>query len=119
VEAHVHGPIRLPEDIEAIVLDPCYRGTDIENEAQGLGCAVEWHPGYRVGADEFQGHPDYRGPHIVTLATRIAQHGVLTPQVIGRARAIPELDPQDLKKLWHCLARYGRSPPVIEKELHS
>lgn len=28
VEAHVHGPVRLDRDVEALVLDPCYRGTD-------------------------------------------------------------------------------------------
>jgi Protein of unknown function (DUF3626) len=25
IEAHVHGPLILADDVEAIVLDPCYR----------------------------------------------------------------------------------------------
>ena len=29
IEAHVHGDLRVDEDVEAIVLDPCFRGTRI------------------------------------------------------------------------------------------
>ncbi|TDD70095.1 DUF3626 domain-containing protein [Jiangella aurantiaca] len=51
VEAHVHGPIDLRRDVEAIVLDPSYRGTGVERAAGELGCAVEWHPGYGVALE--------------------------------------------------------------------
>jgi hypothetical protein len=30
VEAHVHGPVLLAQDVEAIVLDPSYRNTEVE-----------------------------------------------------------------------------------------
>ena len=35
IEAHVHGPVGLPGDVEALVLDPCYRDTEIEQAAAG------------------------------------------------------------------------------------
>ena len=30
IEAHVHGPLRISEDVEAVVLDPSFRSTAIE-----------------------------------------------------------------------------------------
>ncbi|MEL7337212.1 MAG: DUF3626 domain-containing protein, partial [Planctomycetota bacterium] len=33
VEAHVHGPLRMANDVEAIVLDPSFRGTEIASVA--------------------------------------------------------------------------------------
>lgn len=40
VEAHVHGPVRLDGDVEALVLDPCFRGT--EGRRPRHGCRVRW-----------------------------------------------------------------------------
>ena len=37
VEAQVHGVIDLAGDVEAVVLDPCYRGTPVEEDARGWG----------------------------------------------------------------------------------
>ena len=42
IEAHVHGPLSIEQDVEAVVLDPSYRDTAIEKSAQQLGCNVEW-----------------------------------------------------------------------------
>ena len=38
VEAQVHGPVVLAEHVEALVLDPCHRGTEVERLAQALPC---------------------------------------------------------------------------------
>src|SRR5947207_2202172 len=46
VEAHIHGDLVLGRDVEAIVLDPCYAGTEIERIARDLPCPVEWHRGF-------------------------------------------------------------------------
>lgn len=46
IEAHVHGPVRLDRDAEAVVLDPAYRGTDVEAAAVALPFPVEWHHGW-------------------------------------------------------------------------
>ncbi|MYS18875.1 Protein of unknown function [Streptomyces sp. DvalAA-14] len=108
VEAQVHGPVRLDRDVEALVLDPSYRGTAVESAAGRLPCAVEWHTGFRLTVEELRRHPDYRGPEYVELGAAIAEDGLLDPRIIGAAAATGRYDPQGLKKVWHCLARYGR-----------
>ena len=91
------------------MLDPCYRETGVEAAARRLPCAVEWHPGFRLTVDELQRHPDYRGPEFVELGTRIAVDGVLDPRIIGDAMRTGRYDAQSLKRVWHCLARFGSS----------
>lgn len=107
VEAHVHGPVRLLSDVEALVLDPCFRGTAIESQARTLGVPVAWHEGRRLTADVLAEHPHFRGPRTVAVGRRIADAGVLDAAVIGRAAAGGNEDPQDLKRVWHCVARFG------------
>ncbi|WP_228641232.1 DUF3626 domain-containing protein [Microtetraspora sp. AC03309] len=36
IEAQVHGPVRLDRDVEALLLDPSYRGTAVEAAARRL-----------------------------------------------------------------------------------
>lgn len=107
IEAQVHGPVRLDRDVEALVLDPCYRGTPVEDAAKRLGCPVEWHHGLRLEVDELRLHPGYRGQEYVDLGTRIAVDGVLDPRVVGEAAR--HHDPQAVKKVWHYVARFGRA----------
>ena len=52
VEAHVHGGVRFAGDVEAVVLDPCFRGTAVEDAACRLGVSVEWHPGFEATTAE-------------------------------------------------------------------
>jgi hypothetical protein len=105
VEAQVHGPVLVDRDVEALVLDPCYRGTEVEEQADRLACPVEWHRGFRLGVDELRRHPGYRGPEFVAAGVRIAEDGYLDGRVIGTARETE--DPQTLKRVWHYVARYG------------
>lgn len=107
IEAHIHGTLRLDADVEALVLDPCYRGGALEAWARRYPCALEWHPGFRLDVATLRRHPGYRGGHIVELGAAIAQDGVLDPACIGRAAAEGRHDAQKLKKVWHCLARFG------------
>jgi hypothetical protein len=107
VEAQVHGPVRLEGDVEALVLDPCYRGTPVEEAARSLPCPLDWHGGFHLEVAELRRHPDYRGPRFVELGARIAVDGRLDPAVIGAAAATGRHDPQALKRVWHCLARFG------------
>lgn len=104
VEAHVHGGVRFAEDVEAVVLDPCFRGSEVEAAANSLGCEVEWHPGFRTGTAGLD--PSYRGPEVVALAQSLGP--VLTPDVIGAAARSGRHDLQALKRVWHLLARFGR-----------
>lgn len=109
IEAHVHGVVRLDADVEALVLDPCYRATPTGDLAERLGVPVEWHAGFRVGCDVVRRHPSYRGQEFVDLALAIAPGGVLTPAVIGDASRTGRHDEQALKRVWHYLARFGDS----------
>jgi hypothetical protein len=107
IEAHVHGPLLLARDVEALVLDPCFRDTEVEEQARRLPCSVEWHPGFRLPVEVLRRHPDYRGPAYVALGEQLAREGELTPAVVGDAARTGRYDPQDLKKVWHYIARFG------------
>ena len=89
IEAHVHGPVRIANDVEAIVLDPCYKGTPVETAAHRLPCAVEWHGGFRLPTCRRDDCEHYRGQvaadaiysmsyqNAVTLLSRLALLGLL------------------------------------------
>jgi hypothetical protein len=106
VEAHVHGVLRVHEDVEAVVLDPSYRDTAIEAAARRLGCGVEWHDGYRLHLDHLQDCARYRGPIAAEAITRIAVQDGVTLAALGAARD-HMLDYKVAKLVWHCVARYG------------
>ena len=103
----MHGGVRLDRDVEAVVLDPCFADTVVAAAALRLGCAVEFHPGFSVSPDAID--PDYRGPHIVELARTLGDP--LTPDLVGRAARAGQHPAQDVKQVWHCLARFGRRLP--------
>ena len=107
VEAQVHGTVLLDGDVEALVLDPCFRGTKVEAIARALPCAVEWHPGFRLSTDELRAHPEYRGRTIVDLGLRLAVDGYLDARIIGDAARSGRYDAQALKRVWHYVARFG------------
>ncbi|MEU6845590.1 DUF3626 domain-containing protein [Streptomyces sp. NPDC046716] len=107
IEAQIHGPVRFGCDVEALVLDPSYRGTETEFAARRLPCPVEWHPGFLLSVAELRRHASYRGQRYVDLGAEIAVDGLLNPKVIGDAARTGRYDHQDLKKVWHCLARFG------------
>ncbi len=106
VEAHVHGQVILARDVEAVVLDPCFRGTPVERAAGALGCPVEWHPGFAIDTGTLD--EAYRGAAPVRLARTLGTS--LTPDLVGKAARSGEHDRQTLKQVWHHLARYGRRP---------
>ncbi|MFD7818222.1 DUF3626 domain-containing protein [Streptomyces sp. NPDC059785] len=110
IEAQVHGGVLLDRDVEALVLDASFRGTEVEAAARRLPCPVEWHPGYRLSVTELRRRPGFRGPEYVELGARIARDGRLDPRIIGDAARTGRHELQDLKKVWHCLARFGAPP---------
>ena len=112
IEAQVHGEVRLDRDVEALVLDPGYRGTEVEAAARLLPCPMEWHGGFRLSVAELRRHPDYRGPEYVRLGAEIAEDGWLTPRLVGEAARSGRYAEQDLKRVWHYLARFGA--PVLD-----
>ncbi|MGX9888063.1 DUF3626 domain-containing protein [Streptomyces sp. NPDC002276] len=107
IETQVHGGVDLARDTEALVLDASYRGTPVETAARRLPCPVEWHPGYRLTVGELRRHADYRGQEYADLGARIAERGVVDPRIIGDAARTGRYELQDLKMVWHTLARFG------------
>ncbi|RDI56136.1 uncharacterized protein DUF3626 [Nocardia mexicana] len=116
IEAQIHGPVRLDRDVEALVLDPSYRDTAVQDAAHQLPCPLEWHPGFRLSVGQLCHHPDFRGQQYVDLGVEIAVDGWLDPRIVGDAARTGRYDPQDLKKVWHYLARFGhpRSPTASD-----
>lgn len=113
IEAHVHGPVLLACDVEALVLDPCFRGTPLENLAYNMPCPIEWHAGLLLDVETLLQHPDCRGAEIAALGTQVTRNGVLTPAAIGEAVASGVHAPQALKRAWHCMAGCGDPSPSI------
>lgn len=113
IEAHTHGVVHLRDDVEALVLDPCYRDTPIETAAARLGCPVEWHGGFTLTTTELRRHPDYRGPEFVHLGLSLARNGRLDPRIIGDAARTGHHDQQALKRVWHYVARFG-TPELLQ-----
>lgn len=110
IEAHVHGVISLEEDVEAIVLDPSYAGTSVEEAAAKLPCPVEWHEGFRLPRSELPRCAQYRGQVAAELLETLSGDGPLTPRDLGTVRNAG-LDFQVLKQAWHCLAKFGGPLP--------
>ena len=111
IEAHIHEPLNLEEDVEAIVLDPSYRETEIETAACTLGCPIEWHSGFRMDASSIPDSASYRGQKAANLAASLLENDTLTPRQIGLARKAGKADQKSLKRVWHCVARFGN--PLI------
>ncbi|MFF2573720.1 DUF3626 domain-containing protein [Streptomyces sp. NPDC101191] len=107
VEAQVHGAVEIGRDVEALVLDPSFRGTEVESAARALPCPVEWHAGFRLSVAELRRRPDFRGPEFVELGAGIAVDGWLDPRIVQEAAESGRYDRQDVKRVWHLLARFG------------
>jgi hypothetical protein len=107
IEARVHGLVDLSRDVEALVLDPCYRDTSTATAAKRLACPVEWHGGFALTRAELLRHPEYRGPEFVDLGVSLTRDGRLDPQIIGDASRAGRHDEQALKRVWHYVARFG------------
>ncbi len=122
VEAQIHGGVDLAEDVEAIVLDPSFRGSDVERNlataAERHGFELAWHLGSELAVADVP--DDFRGPTMPALARRVAgASGVVHARAIGIIAGEhsyedptplgdqPESTMQQLKYLWHTLLAYG------------
>jgi hypothetical protein len=111
IEAHVHGSLQLDRDVDLLVLDPAFRGTEIEHAARCLPFPFTWHHGFRLHVDELLKHVTFRGADVVAAGIAIADAGWLDARVIGNAAREQRYDAQMLKRIWHCTARFGHSWP--------
>ncbi|QYJ74470.1 DUF3626 domain-containing protein [Shewanella sp. FJAT-52076] len=122
IEAQIHGPLSLAEDMEALVADPSFRGTEIEPVLRAIAeryqIALYWHSGLCLDVEHVV--RDFRGAGMPSLAQRLAIDGNVTAYAIGvaarevsrfptrwRARGHKAEVMSELKWLWHLLVRYG------------
>lgn len=108
VEAHFHGHLKIGQHLEAVVLDPSFKGTVIEWHAQRMGISVEWHQGFSLDRFDVGQLVDYRGKETANFIFENFSSKTLTPHSLMRFRS-GCVDLQTLKKAWHCLARFGSS----------
>lgn len=107
IEAHVHGVISVKDDIECLVLDPIFRGTTVEEHAMGIGIPIKWHSGYELSIECMSRYPDYRGQRFIDLAKQLSSNEKINAKLLGLAVTEQGYDEQDIKKIWHYLARFG------------
>jgi uncharacterized protein DUF3626/glycosyl hydrolase family 26 len=123
IEAQVHGPVDLHEDVELLVADPAFAATATGRILRELSMRYEiplrWHCGFRLTVRDVP--DDFRGPAMPRLAQRIAGNdGTLDAAVIGVAERSLHEQPdawrdwgsraealEHLKQLWHVLVHYG------------
>ncbi|MFR9780997.1 DUF3626 domain-containing protein [Micromonospora sp. MS34] len=127
IEAQIHGELSLARDVEALVVDPSFRGTDVARILAGIadrnGFPLTWHAGFELPVDGVDA--EFRGPAIPPLAARVhaefARPGEpVDAALIGRAAASVVTEPerwadrgptevtlQHLKQLWHILVWFG------------
>ena len=121
IEAQIHGDISLSKDVESLVADASFMGTDIGDAlaklAQIHDIQLAWRPAYRLPVECVP--DDFRGPDMVHLAKQVAIDGDVTAFAIGQAaqRVVDNcvgLSPADvqgelqqLKLLWHVLVKFG------------
>ncbi|MBF0547662.1 MAG: DUF3626 domain-containing protein [Candidatus Riflebacteria bacterium] len=122
IEAQVHGDILLSRDVQLLVADPCFRGSSIEKDFQGLCGKYEiellWHGGFRLPVNKVP--EDFRGPNMPSLAKRVSTKDYVDALMIGKAAADLSNNPekwadrgtyevvlQELKCLWHVIVQFG------------
>lgn len=123
IEAQIHGDIRLKEDVEVLVADPSFQGTEIGDYffqiAQQYDIDLHWHQGFVLSVDEVP--MDFRGAAMPTLAERISEDDLISAYLIGKAAKELNQNPeawtscgtykesrQKLKLMWHVLLKYGK-----------
>jgi len=129
IEAQVHGPVNLDQDIEWLVADQAFSetttGTLLHALSERYGFPLRWHHGFRLRASDVP--DDFRGPVMPLLARRIGdENGAVDAAAIGRAQVALRRQPgewaawgdeaevlQLLKQLWHVLVHYGSPPHTI------
>lgn len=107
IEAHIHGVISLKDDVQFLVLDPVYRSSVVEEHAVELNVPIKWHNGYELVIEKMNRYPEYRGQRFIDLAKKLAEEEKINPKHLGLAVTKLGYDEQDVKKMWHYLARFG------------
>ncbi|KHT64291.1 hypothetical protein RJ45_07075 [Photobacterium gaetbulicola] len=121
VEAQIHGDICLSHDVESLIADDSFYGTDIGaalvHLAQLYDINLLWRPAYQLAVDSVP--DDFRGSSMVNLAKQVAINEEINAYVIGQeakrvavnqvglSPAEVQAELQQLKLLWHVLVKFG------------
>ncbi len=121
LEAQVHGPISLKEDVELLVADPSFLGTPTEDHlralSQNFGIELSWHQGFKLHPEDTP--RNFRGPSMPALAQRVGSPLVTAHSIGKAARSVIETPEtwvdlgtqehllQQLKRLWHVVVKFG------------
>ncbi|MGC4075064.1 MAG: DUF3626 domain-containing protein [Nibricoccus sp.] len=105
VEVQVHGGVSMQRDVEAVVLDPCFRSARPSRRLHNTSPATSsttlvTSPAPRTWTRSFP------TPRAVQLAGALGV--VITPTDVGAAANAGVHDAEVLKHVWHLLARFGR-----------
>lgn len=123
IEAQIHGEVRLDRDVDELVVDPSFLtseiGKDLKNLCQRHGLPLRTHHGFQLRTIDIPS--DFRGSSMPSLGSRVARHGIVDADAVGRAVRDLSKDAsmwkdrgtfaevlQELKLLWHVLVRYGQ-----------
>lgn len=129
IEAQVHGEVTLEHDVESLVIDPSFVGTEVGDVLAALASRhhlpLTSHCGFVLDVPFIDVPDDFRGAHIRVLAERLARLEGRSPLRIdaaglGRAAqslhespekwadlGTPDEVAQRLKQLWHVIVRFG------------
>ena len=122
VEAQVHGTVDLRRDVEALVVDAAFYGTEVGDTLAELGSTYEislsWHPGFTLAADEFP--EEFRGFRARGIAERVAKDGIVDALSLGAGQNDFVLNPEawrefgsmseiltSFRRVWHVLVLLG------------
>lgn len=122
VEAQVHGPVELARDVETLVVDVSFRGSEVGGLLERLASAymipLRWHPGFRLPAANFP--EEFRGFETRRVAERVAVEGVVDAASLGAGENAFRVAPgawQDFgsesevltkfRRVWHVLVLSG------------
>ncbi|QSX41530.1 DUF3626 domain-containing protein [Shewanella cyperi] len=118
IEAQIHGPLSLTTDVDCLVADPSFRGTQVGELLVALcrryALQLHWHGGRHLLPEQVP--RDFRGATMPALARQVAIDGRVTAHAIGvAARKLgthsgggSSRHLEELKWLWHVLVRFGR-----------
>ncbi|MFN8578162.1 MAG: DUF3626 domain-containing protein [Candidatus Sericytochromatia bacterium] len=123
IEAQIHGDINLKNDVNKLVADPSFKGTNIglffNKICEKYNIELYWHCGFALSINKV---PDnFRGSKMPFLAKRITSKDYIDTTMLGVAASELKNAPeqwnsfgtyeeviQQIKLLWHILVKYGK-----------
>ena len=121
IEAHVHGGVRLSNDVQTLVVDEAFRDHPVMETLSSISrrysIRMEWYAGFQLPVGRVP--VAFRGFEVRRLAERIAGDGVLDAARIGDAANSVVTDPEawsgwdtdalrvQFRRLWHVVVLNG------------